>query len=124
MLIYRVEAPNGRGVCRVMGSPLCKAYCKAGGQEVEHASFGPFKDFLQDELTCDHPENVFGFPSLKAFHTWFPDRVGLEAMKAKGAKLVPYEVDEPELASPFQCIFNKAKAVRHEPLELTEVANA
>lgn len=115
--VYRIETPNGHGICAALGSPLCQAYRVSGGKEVEHCHFDKAGWRKLGKLCRDH-DMVFAFPTLEALKTWFPSQHGRKVMRDMGARVVPYEVDHLEIASPYQCVFNKAEAVAKPALDL------
>ena len=114
--VYRIETADGKGVCRAMGSPLCRLYALTGSREVERCSFDDptYKEYR----LCQDKHMRFAFPSLDALRSWFPSAQGRALMERHGAMLVPYTVEKLELASPYQCIFDRSTATRGEPLDL------
>jgi hypothetical protein len=119
MKVYRIETADGKGVCRVMGSKLCALYNLPAGDENEHDGFeGSLECHNHAALLCQHPYNVFGFPSLDRLHEWFPNAQGRALMHAAGAKCMAYEVPTVEASNGYQVIFDKRTSTSVEEVAL------
>lgn len=113
MKVYRIETPDGKGVCRVMGSKLCAIYNLVNHDENEHDGFdGSLECHNHAARLCQHPYNVFGFPSIGQLHEWFPNEQGRALMQSAGARGIIYEVPHVEATNGHQVIFDKRFATR------------
>lgn len=119
--VYRIETTTGRGICAATGSPLCDLYLDACGDETEHCVFRSCQ-MRPDirEIAKRTPTLAYAFPSLKALRTWFPQARGRALMAQHGALGVEYEVPELLAESPFQCVFDKAKATKVSEFDLSK----
>lgn len=119
-LVYRIETEDGRGICAATGSPLCKIYDMTSGDETEHCWLHPtMRQRLRlSRMTTD----IFAFPSMEALRTWFPQSRGRAAMERHGARGVVYEVPEVIVETPYQCVVDRATAVRVRVFDLEEAA--
>jgi hypothetical protein len=119
MKVYRIEMPDGSGVCRVMGSKLCLLYNAVAHDELEHDNFdGSIECHNHAALLCQHPRNRFAFPDLAKLRRWFPNPKGRLLMQAAGAQCVEYEVPQVEASNGYQVIFDKTKATKTAVLDL------
>jgi len=121
--VFRIETPDGKGIC-FYNSKVCDAYHKKCHDENESsATEWPGQEFQAIYRTCALHQN-FAFASLEALKMWFPQTVGRADMKAEGAMIVEYDVND-ILSNGSQVIFNKHKAVRGNTrdLETLEVVN-
>lgn len=123
MKIYRVEDKNGKGICIATGSKLCLSYRKTCPHtEKEHCDFDPLTDCkLRNAIhtgKLDLDSTLFAFPSIDAFHVWFPEETGRKAMAANGARGVIYECTKPLAISPYQVLFQRKDAKQIGEFEL------
>lgn len=92
-IVYRIETADNKGICRIMGSGICRIYADAGGIEHEHDTITQgmcvrCHDCLVTKMEAGWP---FAFPTMQAMLRWFPDANGRAAMAKAGAQLVGYD---------------------------------
>lgn len=80
--------------------------------EHEHCRFATISDETKATKLAPNPNMLYAFPSIEALHDWFPNENGRKAMSKTGAKGIIYSVPSVEIASKYQVIFDKSKAVK------------
>lgn len=124
MNVFRIETPNGKGICASTGSPLCLLYQMKCHNECEHCSWKTLRNPAYWHSHNSKAEDLirngsFAFPSLKALENWFPSPSGRKLMKEAGARIVEFEVNSEDcLSTEFQCVFDKSKAKKIRELDL------
>lgn len=109
--IFRIETPNGKGICAATGSILCHIYNIACGEFSENEHCGLCKCALSKARKMEN--QTFAFPTLEALKTWFPKARGRKAMADAGAIGSIYQIDQNDIAkSPFQCVFDRKHSVK------------
>jgi len=116
---YRIETPDGKGICQTMGSDVCDEYCSGAGgteKECEHCRWrlpsGKIDEPLELAvaiLTCEMGWS-YAFPTLKALTEWFPSPKGRVAMAKMGAQVVEYKTAWRCLTNGHELLFDKDKA--------------
>jgi hypothetical protein len=115
MKLYRIETPDGHGICQSTGNKLCTLYWLACHDETKHDDFGP--DDQKAARLCQSPFMIFAFPSLDKLREWFPQASGRKLMADHGARGVIYEADV-KLSNGYQVIFDRRLATKVGEFEL------
>lgn len=124
MMVYRIETPDGKGICASTGSSLCTLYNRHCFNECEHCSLDTLKNrelWLRRKAKAEYllRNGSYAFPSLQALKTWFPSPSGRKLMKDKGARVIEFEVDsENTMVTEYQCVFDKSDAKKIGELDL------
>jgi hypothetical protein len=128
---YRIETPNGLGICQTTGSVVCDEYCRASRDrfdaECEHCRWygadGKIDEPLELAvaiLTCEAGWS-YAFPTLKALVEWFPDPHGREAMAKMGAQVWEYKTAWRTMDNGYELLFDKDKAHKVKVVPWKEV---